>query len=172
MIERNYTYTVSHCSEALEYGLIWLLGELEKYGLEKGCILAVGKGNFCEKTTEVYKEGLDEASVKKLCDDGYIIINSKRIELQYPRNMSLSSVGCVLAIYPPKKIIDKIEESIAHNYRLDRPYLSLNQNALPRSILIIPWIEIDVDNWVKKHNPNKIDIDCADHYKFGSSCKL
>ena len=172
MIERNYTYTISHCSKALEYGLIWLLGELEKHGLKKGCILAVGKGNFCEKTTEVYKEGLGESFVERLCDDGYIIINGKKIELQYPRNMFLSSVGCVLAIYPPKKEIDKIEESIAHNYRLNRPYLSPIKNALPRSILIIPWVKIDVDDWIKKHNPNKIDIDCADYYKFGSSRKL
>ncbi len=60
MIERNYTYTVRHSSKALEYGLIWLLGELKKRGLEKGCILAVGKDNFYEKTTEVYKEGLGD----------------------------------------------------------------------------------------------------------------
>jgi len=170
MIEHNYTYTVAHCSKAVEFGLFWLLGELEKHNLEKGCILAVGKGNFCNKTNEVYKEGLGESLVKKLCDNGFVIINGKRIDLQYPLSMSLSSVGSVLAIYPHKKIVDKIEESIAHNYRLDSPYLP-SINALPKSILIIPWIEFDVEDWIKIHNPNRIDIDCADHYIFGSSRK-
>ena len=85
--------------------------------------------------------------------------------------MSLSSVGSVLAIYPPKKIVNKIEESIAQNYRLDRPYLPSIENALPRSMLIIPWIEFDVDDWIKQYNPNRIDIDCPDYYKFGSCRK-
>jgi len=143
MIERSYTYTISHCSKAVEYGLIWLLGELEKHDLQKGCILAVGKGNFCRKSTEVYKEGLGEVFVKKLCDNGYVDINGRRIELQYPRNMSLYSVGSVLAIYPPRKIVNKIEEEISHNYRLDRPYLPPIENALPKSLLIIPWMEKD-----------------------------
>jgi hypothetical protein len=167
MIERNYTFTISHCSKAVEYGLIWLLGELEKHNLQKGCILAVGKSNFCRKTTEVYKEGLGEAFVKKLCDNGYIDINGRKIELQYPLNMSLSSVGSVLAIYPPKKIVNKIEEEIAHNYRLDRPYLPPIENAFPKSLLIIPWVEFNVDAWIKQYNPNRIDINCIDDYKFG-----
>ena len=67
MIERNYTFTVSHCSKAIKFGLEWLLNELERDNSEKGCILAVGKGNFCNKTTEVYKEGLGEIFVKELC---------------------------------------------------------------------------------------------------------
>jgi len=169
MIERSYTYTISHCSKALHYGLLWLLGELEKHNLQNGCILAVGKGNFCHKTTEVYKEGLGEAFVKKLCDIGFVDINGKKIELQYPRNMSLSSVGSVLAIYPPRKIVDKIEENISHNYRLDGPYLPPIENANPKSLLIIPWVEFDVDGWIKQYNPNRIDIDCVDDYLFGSN---
>ncbi len=68
MSERYYTYTVSHCSKAIKYGLSWLLNELEKYSTDKSCILAVGKGNFCKKSTKVYKEGLGENFVKKLLD--------------------------------------------------------------------------------------------------------
>ena len=171
MIERSYTFTVSHCSKAIKYGLEWLLNELEKFNSGKGCILAVGKGNFCNKTTEVYKEGLGEEFIKRICKEGFIIIKGKRIELQHPLKMSLSSVASVLAIYPPKKIVNRIEESIEYNYRLDRPHLPPNPNALPKSLLIIPWIEFDVEDWIKQHNPNRIDIDCADYYKFGSSCK-
>ncbi len=171
MIERTYTYTVSHCSKAIEYGLIRLLSELDKNDLEKGCILAVGKGNFCDKTTEVYKEGLGEAILKKLCENGHVIINGKQIDLQYPLNMSLSSVGSVLAIYPPKRIINKIEENIAHIYRLYEPNFPPNLNAQPRSLIVIPWSEFDVDDWITKYNPKRIDIDCADYYKYGSGRK-
>lgn len=166
MIERSYTYTISHCSNAVEYGLIWVL---EKHNLEKGCILVVGKGNFCRETTEVYKEGLGESFVNKLYETGFVDLNGRRIELQYPRNMSLSSVGSVLAIYPPRNILNKIEEEIAHNYRLDRPYLPTIKNALPKSLLIIPWVEFDVETWIKQYNPNRIDIDCADYYKYGKN---
>jgi len=172
MIERYYTYTVSHCSNAIKYGLYWLLNELEKYNSIKGSILAVGKGNFCNRSTEVYKEGLGENFVKKLCKDGYIKINGKRIELQYPRNMHISSYTSIVAIYPFKKIINKIEEAIAFNHHNDRPYLPLNPNTLPKSILIIPWIEFEVDEWIEKYNPHRIDIDCAEYYKFGSCRKL
>ena len=100
MTERYYTYTVSHCSSAIKYGLYWLISELEKYESEKGYIIAVGKGNFCNRSTRVYKEGLGENFVKKLCKDGYIKINSKRIEFQYPRNMYISSFTSIFVIYP------------------------------------------------------------------------
>ncbi len=66
MTERYYTYTVSHCSKAIKYGLYWLISELEKYKAERGCILAIGKGNFCIRSTKVYKEGLGENFVKEM----------------------------------------------------------------------------------------------------------
>ncbi len=172
MIERYYTYTVSHCSKAIEFGFRWLLDELERYNSLKGCILSAGKGNFCDRHTEVYREGLGEAFVKKICKDGYININGKRIEMQYPSNIHLSSFTSVIAFYPYKKLIKKIEESIASSYRTDRKYLPSNPNALPKSILIIPWIEFEVDSWIERYNPQPIDIDCAEGYKFGSCRKL
>ncbi len=172
MTERYYTYTVSHCSKAIKYGLYWLINELQKYNLEKGCILAVGKGNFCHKSTKVYKEGLGENIVKKICKFGFIRINGKIIELQYPRNMHISSFTSVVVIYPYKKLINKIEETIAHYYHTDRPYLPPNPNALPKSLLIIPWIEFAVDEWIEKYNPHRIDIECPDYYKFGSCRRL
>jgi len=52
-----------------------LLSELKKYDSVKGCILAVGKGNFCDRTTEVYKEGLGEGIVKKMCFGSKILDN-------------------------------------------------------------------------------------------------
>ncbi len=164
MIERYYTYTVSHCSKAISYGLHWLINELEQYQSEKGCILTVGKGNFCDMSTRVYKEGLGVNVVKKLCKDGYIMINSKRIEFQYPRNMRISPSTSILAIYPYKKLINRIEDTIAHYHHADRPYLPPNPNALPKSILIIPWVEFEVDEWIEKHDPYRIDIDCVEDY--------
>jgi len=172
MIERYYTYTVSHCSKAIRYGLYWLLNELEKYNSEKGCILAVGKGNFCNRSTRVYKEGLGLWIMKKLCKDGFTKINRKKIEFQYPRNMNLSSFTSVVAIYPFRKIINKIEEAIAFSHHTEGPYLPTNSNALPKSILIIPWIEFEVDEWIEKFNPQIIDIDCAEDYKYGSCRNL
>jgi len=172
MIERYYTYTVSHCSKAIKYGLFWLLSELEKYNSVKGCVLAVGKGNFCNRSTEVYKEGLGEKFVKKMCKDGYIKINGKRIELKYPRNMHISTFTSIVTFYPDKKLINKIEEAIAFNHHINRPCLPPNLNALPKSLLIIPWIEFDVDEWIEKHNPHRIDINCVEYYKFGSCRKL
>lgn len=172
MTERYYTYTVSHCSSAIKYGLYWLISELEKCESEKGCILAVGKGNFCNKSTKVYKEGLGENFVKEMCKFGYIRINGKSIELQYPRNMHISSCSSVVAIYPYKKLINKIEDTIAHNQHIDRPHLPLNPNAFPKSLLIIPWIELDVDKWIEKYNPHRINIECPDYYKFGSCRRL
>ncbi len=172
MTERYYTYTVSHCSSAIGYGLHWLISELKKYKSEKGCILAVGKGNFCNKSTKVYKEGLGEIFVKKICKFGYIRINGKIIKLQYPRNMHISSFTTVVVIYPYKKLINKIEETIADHYHTDRPYLLPNPNALPKSLLIIPWIEFDMDEWIEKYNPHRIDIDCPEYYKFGSCRKI
>ena len=172
MTERYYTYTVSHCSKAINYGLYWLISELDKYTSEKGSILAVGKGNFCNRSTKVYKEGLGENFVKKLCKDGHTKINGKRIEFQYPRNMHISSFTSVVAIYPFKKLINRIEYTIAHYHHTDRPYLPPDPNALPKSILIIPWIEFDLDEWIEKYNPHRIDIDCVKYYKFGSCCKL
>ncbi|KKL47256.1 hypothetical protein LCGC14_2337340 [marine sediment metagenome] len=98
MTKRYYTYTISHCSSAIKYGLYWLISELEKHESEKGCILAVGKGNFCDMSTEVYKEGLGVNFVKRMCKFGYIRMNGKIIELQYPRNMHISSCSSVVAI--------------------------------------------------------------------------
>lgn len=170
MTERYYTYTVSHCSEAIKYGLYWLINELDKYDSEKGCILAVGKGNFCNKSTKVYKEGLGENIVKKLCKYGYTIINGKKIEFQYPRNIHTASFNSVVVIYPYKKLINKIEDTIAHYQHTDRPYLP--PNAFPKSLLIIPWIELGVDEWIEKFNPHRIDIECPDYYKYGSCRRL
>jgi len=167
MTERYYTYTVSHCSSAIKYGLYWLISELEKYESEKGCIIAVGKGNFCNRSTRVYKEGLGENFVKKLCKDGYIKINGKRIEFQYPRNMHISSFTSVVVIYPYKKLINKIEDIIAFSHGYEQQFLPQNPNALPKSILVIPWIEFNVDEWIKKFNPYRIDIECPEYYKFG-----
>ena len=172
MTERYYTYTVSHCSSAINYGLHWLISELEKYKSEKGCILAVGKGNFCNKSTKVYKEGLGENIVKKMCKFGNIRINGKIIEFQYPRNMHISSFTTVVVIYPYKKLINKIEETITDHYHTDKPNLSPNPNALPKSLLIIPWIEFDMDEWIEKYNPHRIAIDCPEYYKFGSCHRL
>lgn len=172
MTERYYTYTVSHCSKAIKYGLYWLISELESSKSEKGCILAVGKGNFCNKSTKVYKEGLGENIVKKLCKFGDIRINGKIIEFQYPRNMHISSFSSIVAIYPYKKLINKIEDTIAHNQHIDRPYLPPNPNVFPKSLLIIPWIELGVDEWIEKFNPYRIDIECSDYYKYGSCRRL
>ena len=172
MTKRYYTYTVSHCSKAIKYGLYWLISELEKYKSEKGCIIAVGKGNFCDRSTKVYKEGLGENIVKKLCKYGYTTINGKKIEFQYPRNMHIPLFTSVVVIYPYKKLINNIEETIAHYYHTDRPYLPPNPNALPKSLLIIPWIEFAVDEWIEKYIPHRIEIDCAEYYKFGSCRKL
>ena len=167
MIERYYTYTVSHCSKVLKYGLYWLLNELEKYNSTKGCILSAGKGNFCDRHTEVYREGLGEAFVRKIFKDGFININEKKIELQNPNNIQLSFFASVIAIFPYKKLINKIEENIKSSYCTDRPYLPANPNAFPKSILIIPWIEFEVNKWIKKYNPKRIYIDCAEYYTFG-----
>jgi len=110
--------------------------------------------------------------VKKMCKLGYIKINGKIIKLQYPRNMHISSFTSVVVIYLYKKLINKIEDTIAHYHHTDRPYLPPNPNALPKSILIIPWIEFEVDEWIEKYNPHRIEIDCAEYYKFGSCRKL
>jgi len=169
MIERNYTYTISHCSKAIEFGLNWLLGELEKYDLQKGCILTNGKGQFCDKFNVVYREGLGDSIVKKLCDNGFTTINGRIIELQYSRNISLSSVGSVLAIHPSKGLVNKIEEDIAHNYRLDRPYLPPLKNSNPKSLMVIPWAEFEVEEWIAKYIPNKVKMSCAEDYKYGNS---
>ena len=149
-----------------------MISELDKYKSEKGSILAVGKGNFCNRSTKVYKEGLGENFVKKLCKDSHVKINGKRIEFQYPRNMHISSFTSVVAIYPFKKLINRIEDNIAHYHHNDRPYLPPNPNALPKSILIIPWIEFDLDEWIKKYKPHRININCAEYYKFGSCRKI
>jgi len=172
MTDRYYTYTISHCSKAIKYGLYWLISELEKYESEKGSILAVGKGNFCNRSTRVYKEGLGENIMKKLCKNGYTTVNGKKIEFQYPRNMHISSFTSIVVIYPYKKLINNIEETIAHYHHTYRPYLPPNPNSLPKSILIIPWIEFAVDEWIEKFNPHRIDIVCPDYYKFGSCRRL
>ena len=172
MTDRYYTYTVSHCSKAIKYGLYWLISELNRQGSEKGCILTVGKGNFCNFSTRVYKEGLGVNVVKKLCKSGYVRINGKIIELQYPRNMHISSYASVVAAYPDTKLINKIEEIISFNHQSDRTYLPLNLNSLPKSILIIPWIEFAVDEWIEIYNPHRINIECPDYYQFGSCRKL
>jgi len=172
MTDRYYTYTVSHCSKAIYYRLYWLISELNRQDSEKGCILTVGKGNFCNMSTRVYKEGLGVKFVKKLCKSGYARINGKFIELQYPRNMRISSFTSVLVIYPYQKLIKKIEDTIALYHHTDRPYLPLNSNALPKSILIIPWIEFGVDEWIERYNPHRIDIDCVEDYKFASCRRL
>ena len=172
MTERYYTYTVSHCSKAIKYGLHWLINELNKQGSEKGCIFAVGKGNFCNMSTRVYKEGLGVNFVRKLCKYGFVRINGKIIELQYPRNRNTSSFTSILVIYPNKKIIDNIEGPLAFYHNNDRPYLPPNPNTFPKSILIIPWIEFAVDEWIERYNPHRIDIDCVDDYNFGSCRRL
>ena len=110
--------------------------------------------------------------MKKLCKYGYTTINGKRIEFQYPRNMHISSFSSVVVIYPNKKLINNIEETIVHYYHTDRSYLPPNLNALPKSLLIIPWIEFAVDEWIKKYNPHRIDVECPDYYKFGSCRRL
>lgn len=172
MTERYFTYTVSHCSKAIRYGLYWLINELQKYDSEKGGILAVGKGNFCDMSTEVYKEGLGANFVKKICKFGYVRMNGKVIELQYPINMNISSLRSVVVIYPYEKLINKVEEINCHYRCSDRFYLQTNPNPVLKSMLIIPWVEFSVDKWIKEYNPSRVDIDCADHYKFGSCRRL
>jgi len=172
MTERYYTYTVSHCSKAIKYGLYWLISELSRKGSEKGCIVAVGKGNFCEMSTRVYKEGLGVNLVKKLCKFGYVKINGKVIELQYPQKMHISSYTSILAIYPYRKLINKIEDFLAPYNHIERNFLPANPNTRSNSILIIPWIEFNVDEWIEQYNPHRIDIDCIEDYKFGSSRRI
>jgi hypothetical protein len=172
MTERYYTYTVSHCSKAIKYGLYWLINELEKYDSEKGGILTVGKGNFCDLSSEVYKEGLGKNFVKKICKFGHVSINGKIIELQYPRNMNISSLTSIVVIYPYESLINKIEDANSHYRHNDRFFSPPNLNPVLKSMLIIPWVEFSVDNWIEKYNPYRIDIDCAEYYRFGSCRKL
>ncbi len=172
MTERYYTYTVSHCSKAIRYGLYWLINELNRQDSEKGCIIAVGKGNFCDMSTRVYKEGLGINIVKKLCKFGYARINGKVIELQYPRKLHISSYTSILAIYPYRKLINKIEDFLSPFHHTERNFLPANPNALSNSILIIPWIEFNVDEWIEKYKPHRINIDCVDDYIFGSCRRI
>jgi len=46
--------------------------------------------------------------------------------------------------------------SIVPYYHTDRLYLPPNPNAFPKSLLIIPWIELGVDEWIKKFNPTEL----------------
>ena len=158
MIERYYTFTVSHCSKAIKYGLYWLLNGLMNKNLEKGCILAVGKSNFCSKTIKVYREALGNRIVQKVCRDGYVNIKGKKIDFQYPRKMSIYNFDSILAIYPNKKVIQKIEESFESDYH----------DKIQRSVLIIPWAEFHLDKWIDEYKPEEIRIDCAEGYVFGS----
>jgi len=168
MIERYYTYTVSHCSKAIKYGLYWLINELDKNHAVKGCFLALGKGNFCNKHNTYWKEdAIGKSIMTKICKNGYVMINKKKIELQYPRNLSISSFTSIVAFYPNKKLINKIEEEIAFSQGYEKQFLPPNPNALPKSLLVIPWIEFNVDEWIEKFNPNKIDIECPEYYKYG-----
>lgn len=62
--------------------------------------------NYCDKINANWRKYvLGKKFMTKICKDGYLKINGKIIELQYPSYMDISSFVSVVSFYPYKKLI-------------------------------------------------------------------
>lgn len=62
--------------------------------------------NFCDKRNANWrKDALGKKFMTKICKDGYLKINGKIIEQQYPSHMDIYSFVSVVSFYPYKKLI-------------------------------------------------------------------
>lgn len=96
----------------------------------------MSKGTF--KNAKIYSEVMGSNIVKKLCKDNQVIINGKRIFLVYRPRIRYNFRFPILVYYPNKK------------------YLDLINSMQPSSILVVPWIEHELDYWINRYNATEI----------------
>jgi len=128
-----YIDTFGPNTEAAKKGFIWLLYQ----PTIEGYIAVMSKGTF--KNAEVYSEAMGSSTVKMLYKENRVAVNEKRIFLAYRPHFQYKREYPILVFYPNKKYLDMIDA------------------MYPSSILVVPWMENELDYWIKKHNAKEIN---------------
>jgi len=119
-------------TESARKAFIWLLNQTTTIGY----IAILSKGTF--KDAEVYSEAMGEKIVKKLHKNNEVVVNDKRIFLAYRPYFRYKRQYPIIVYYPNKKFLDMID--------------SLQSS----SIIVVPWMENELDYWIKKFNAIEI----------------
>ncbi|GAF90371.1 unnamed protein product, partial [marine sediment metagenome] len=87
---------------------------------------------------EVYKDAMGETLVKELYKNNNADFLDKEIHLVYRPYIKYQRKDPILVYYPDKKFLDEID-----SYQ-------------PSLILIVPWLEHELDYWIESNNAIKI----------------
>jgi len=118
--------------EAAQKAFYWLLlqpGDI-------GNIAVMSKGTF--KDAEVYSEAMGNKIVKMLYKKNQVKVNEKIIFLAYRPYFRYKREYPLVVYYPNKKYLDMID------------------SMHPSSILVVPWMENELDYWINKYNAVEI----------------
>lgn len=129
-----YIDTEGSDEEAMEQAFMWLysLGEMDAEKRE--AILAV---NTKRQLQGVVSSVIGEQAAKQLDKKNPVNLGEATIQLMTKRiDAKRRTSGPVLAVYPDKKLLDKIDSM--HNVT---------------DVLVVPWDRSDVDYWINTWNP-------------------
>ena len=131
---QNFYYVDSYGpdGEAAQKAFHWLLQQPSNIVY----IAVMSKGMF--KESEVYKDAMGETLVKELHKNNRVDFLDKEIHLVYKPYIKYQRKDPILVFYPNKKFLDEID---SHH---------------PSSILIVPWLEHELDYWIESNNAIKI----------------
>ena len=119
-------------TESARKAFIWLLSQ----PIHIGYIGVLSKGTF--KDAEVYSEAMGNDIVKKLHKNNEVIVNDKRIILAYRPYFRYNRQYPILVYYPNKNFLDMID------------------SLQPSSILVVPWMQNELNYWINEHNAIEI----------------
>lgn len=119
-------------TESARKAFQWLLNQPNPISY----IAVMSKGTF--KEADVYSEAIGINIVKKLYKNNEVDVNEKRIILAYRPYFRYEHQHPIVVYYPNKKFLDMID------------------SLQPSSILVVPWMENELDYWIKKFNAIEI----------------
>lgn len=114
--------------KALEKGFTWLISTMRSKGKQEALLVVNGLGNLDGVVNDV----LGSEVVKVLKKNKTIQFDGNgKIILATDRDFPHHFAGPVLALYPTKELLDKID-------------------ALPsvEDIFVVPWIKVDIERWI------------------------
>lgn len=119
-------------TEAAKKAFIWLLNQ----PTIEGYIGILSKGTF--KNAEVYSEVMGNNNVRNLYKNNKVIVNDKRIILAYRPYFRYKRQYPIVVYYPNKNFLDMID------------------SLQPSSILVVPWMQNELNYWINEHNAIEI----------------
>ena len=126
----NYINSYGPNTEAAKKAYIWLLNQ----PTSEAYIGILSKRTF--KDAEVYSEAMGNNNVRNLYKNNKVIINDKRIILAYRPYFRYKHP--IVVYYHNKKFLDMID------------------SLQPSSILVVPWIQNELNYWIDEHNAIEI----------------